>query len=337
MSGRTIVAARDGIALAAVLDGDGEVLTAADDGAFDVDPDDRPTAVQVDPHRLSVIGQESGELLGQVSWHAVTYGRTAACEAWNVGLGLLPAARGRGTGTTALRLLVEHLFATTGLDRIEAGTEVANVAARRSLGRVGFRAEGVVRGAVVRDGRRRDQLMYGLLRGDFGGAGGQRVIVVERNGVGLAEALPGDRADVFDRCSSEFDLDVDRRPAPAWPSQICWMTIVADGVPVGGVSYRPVSYGGTLGNLAWNFGIGLVPEARGRGIGSAAQRLLAEHLFATTELDRVEATTDVDNLAEQRALEKSGFLREGVTRGAQLRGGIRRDVVHYGLLRSDLG
>jgi RimJ/RimL family protein N-acetyltransferase len=335
VSGRTIVAAGDGIALAALLDGDLDVLGAAGDGAFDVDPDDRPIAARVDVHRLVVVDTEAGELLGQVNWHVVGYGRTAACEAWNIGQVLLPAARGRGVGTTALRLLVEHLFATTGVDRIEAGTEVANLAARRSLGRVGFRAEGVVRGAVIRDGQRRDQVRYGLLRGDFVGAGGDRVIVVERDGVALAEALPGDRADVFDRCTSEFDLDVDRRPPPAWPTQISWLTVVADGVPVGGVSYRPATYGGTVGCLAWNLGIGLVPEARGRGIGSAAHRLLAEFLFDTTELDRVEATTDVDNVAEQRALEKSGFTREGVTRGAQLRGGVRRDVVHYGLLRSD--
>ena len=337
MSGRTIVAGRDGIALAAALDTDLDVLRAGGDGAFDVDPDDRPTAARVDGHRLVVVDHASGELLGQVSWHAVSYGRTAACEAWNIGRMLLPAARGRGIGTTALRLLVEHLFATTGLDRIEAGTEMANLAARRSLGRVGFRAEGVLRGAVVRDGQRRDQVLYGLLRGDFADAGRQRVILVERDGVALAEALPGDRADVLDRCTSEFDLDVDRRPPPAWPTQIYWLTILADGAPVGGLSYRPATYGGTVGCLAWNFGIGLVPEARGRGIGSVAQRMLAEFLFDTTELDRVEATTDVDNVAEQRALEKSGFTREGVTRGAQLRGGVRRDVVHYGLLRSDLG
>jgi RimJ/RimL family protein N-acetyltransferase len=236
-----------------------------------------------------------------------------------------------------LRLLVGHLFATTGLDRIEAGTEVSNVAARRSLGRVGFRAEGVVRGAVLRAGQRRDQVRYALLRKDLDGFGGERVIVAEQDGLGLVEVLPGDRADVFDRCASEFDLDADLRPPPAWPNQISWLTIVKAGVPVGGISYRPASYGGTVGCLAWNFGIGLVPEARGRGTGSAAQRLLAEFLFATTELDRVEATTDVDNLAEQRALTKAGFTREGVARGAQLRGGIRRDVVHYGLLRSDLG
>jgi RimJ/RimL family protein N-acetyltransferase len=337
MTGRIIVATRDGVALAEVAEGDLEALRAGSDRAFDVDPDDRPSRKRVEAHRLVVLGQQSGELLGQVNWHAVGYARTAAGDAWNVGIALLPAARGHGVGTIALRLLAEHLLATTEVDRIEAGTELANIAARTSLARAGFRVDGIVRGAVVRDGRRRDDVLYGLLRQDFEGSGGERVIVVERDGVGLAEALPGDRAAMFDRCASEFDLDRDSRPPPAWLTQIFWLAIVVDGVSVGGVSYRPVSYGGTVGNLAWNFGIGLVPEARGRGIGSVAQRLLAEYLFDTTELDRVEATTDVDNLAEQRALEKSSFIREGVTRGAQLRGGIRRNVVHYGLLRSDLG
>jgi RimJ/RimL family protein N-acetyltransferase len=108
------------------------------------------------------------------------------------------------------------------------------------------------------------------------------------------------------------------------------------GTPIGGVSWHPVSYGGNLGCCAWNIGVGLIPEARGRGAGTIAQRLLAEYLFATTALDRVEAGTDVDNLAEQRSLEKAGFRREGVVRGAQIRGGRRRDVVNYGLLRTDL-
>lgn len=333
---REVVAEGDGIALATVRDGDLEVLDAAGDGVFDIDPGPT-TQVPVTAHRLVVIEPESGELLGQVNWHAVSYGRTAACDAWNVGRVLLPAARGRGVGTAALRLLVDHLFATTDVDRIEAGTETDNLAARKSLRRAGFQAEGITRGAVPRGGVRRDHVRYSLLRQDFAGGGTERVILIERDGVALAEALPGDRETVFDRSSSEFDLDLDNRPPPAWPSQSTWLTIMAGGEPVGGLSIRPVSYGGTVPNLAWGLGIGLVPEARGRGIGSAVQRLAAEYLFDTTELDRVEATTDVDNLSEQRALEKAGFIREGVTRGAQLRGGIRRDVVHYGLLRSDLG
>ena len=195
-------------------------------------------------------------------FRSVRYGRTAASEAWNIGRVLLPAARGRGVGTAALRLLVEHLFATTEVDRIEASTEPDNQAARKSLGRAGFRAEGIVRGAILRDGQRRDYVRYSLLRTDFEPVGGERTVVVERDGIALTEALPGDRAEVFDRCTSEFDLDEDRRPVPAWPSPSSWLTIVADGVAVGGLSVRPVSYGGTVGNLAWNFGIGLLPEDR---------------------------------------------------------------------------
>jgi RimJ/RimL family protein N-acetyltransferase len=41
----------------------------------------------------------------------------------------------------------------------------------------------------------------------------------------------------------------------------------------------------------------IVPEFRGQGYGTAAQRLLTGYLFATTTAHRVEAGTDVENLA----------------------------------------
>jgi RimJ/RimL family protein N-acetyltransferase len=115
------------------------------------------------------------------------------------------------------------------------------------------------------------------------------------------------------------------------------MAVVEDGVPVGSVSWHPVFYGPNLGSRAYNIGIGLAVAAQGRGIGSAAQRMLAEHLFATTDVLRVEASTDVENRAEQRALEKAGFTREGVLRSAQCRADGWHDLVGYSLLRSDLG
>jgi RimJ/RimL family protein N-acetyltransferase len=43
----------------------------------------------------------------------------------------------------------------------------------------------------------------------------------------------------------------------------------------------------------------------------------------------------VDNLAEQRALERAGFAREGVLRSAQFRDGRFHDLVLYSRLRSD--
>jgi RimJ/RimL family protein N-acetyltransferase len=110
--------------------------------------------------------------------------------------------------------------------------------------------------------------------------------------------------------------------------------LVADGMPIGTVSWRQVRYGPTPESVAWNIGISLIPEARGRGSGSEAQRMLAAHLFATTPVIRIEAGTDVDNIAEQRALEKAGFQKEGVLRPAQYRPGGWHDLVIYSCVRA---
>ena len=108
-----------------------------------------------------------------------------------------------------------------------------------------------------------------------------------------------------------------------------------DGAIVGTISYHRVSYGPSPQSAAWMLGIDLIPEGRGQGLGTEAQRLLADWLFATTQANRVEASTDVENVAEARSLEKAGFTREGVNRGAQFRAGAYHDLVLYARLRSD--
>jgi hypothetical protein len=50
---------------------------------------------------------------------------------------------------------------------------------------------------------------------------------------------------------------------------------------------------------------------------------------------RIWAGTEVDNIAEQRALEKAGFTREGITRATGWRDGAWRDGVIYSPLRTD--
>lgn len=110
---------------------------------------------------------------------------------------------------------------------------------------------------------------------------------------------------------------------------------VADGVPIGTVGWHEVHYGPPPKSRAWNIGISLIPDARGQGFGSIAQRLLADYLFEQTDTNRVEAQTDVENLAEQRALEKAGFTREGIARGSQFRAGAYHDLVTFARLRDD--
>jgi RimJ/RimL family protein N-acetyltransferase len=105
-----------------------------------------------------------------------------------------------------------------------------------------------------------------------------------------------------------------------------------DGTCAGDVGWRR---SGPFGNV--EIGIALFPEHRGHGIGTEAQRQLVDYLFDTTTAHRIQAGTEVDNVAEQRALERVGFTREGVHRQIHFRSGQWRDGIIYGLLRGEQG
>jgi RimJ/RimL family protein N-acetyltransferase len=85
---------------------------------------------------------------------------------------------------------------------------------------------------------------------------------------------------------------------------------------VGDLSAHAVWYGPTIGSKSMNIGISIVNDFRGKGIGSVAQRLLAQELHRQG-IVRVEAGTDVINIPEQKSLLKAGFVLEGVLRQAQ--------------------
>ena len=87
--------------------------------------------------------------------------------------------------------------------------------------------------------------------------------------------------------------------------------------------------------VVYRIGILLYPEFRGRGLGFSVQCLLADYLFSTTLAERVEAGTDVENVAEQKALEKAGFQREGRLRGGGYGRGRMHDGFLYARIRSD--
>jgi RimJ/RimL family protein N-acetyltransferase len=103
---------------------------------------------------------------------------------------------------------------------------------------------------------------------------------------------------------------------------------------LGFVAWRRRSYGPH--SPCWIVSIALKPEARGHGHGTEAQRQLTRYLFAHTQANRIEAGTEITNVGEQRALEKAGFTREGVLRGALFRRGQWHDCVFYGILRHEV-
>jgi RimJ/RimL family protein N-acetyltransferase len=88
---------------------------------------------------------------------------------------------------------------------------------------------------------------------------------------------------------------------------------------------------------AYGIGYMLVPEARGRGYGSEAVRILVDYVFLHHDVPRVQAETHPDNTASQRVLEKAGFRKEGILRAKFFSRGVWRHTAMWSIIREDWG
>jgi RimJ/RimL family protein N-acetyltransferase len=78
------------------------------------------------------------------------------------------------------------------------------------------------------------------------------------------------------------------------------------------------------------------PWARGRGLDTAAVRLLARWALREWGLARLQLATLVDDVPSQRVAEEAGFRREGVLRSWSEWDGGRLDMVMFSLLPGEL-
>jgi RimJ/RimL family protein N-acetyltransferase len=78
-----------------------------------------------------------------------------------------PDAWGRGYGTEATRLMIDHAFGTLGLHRIALFVFEFNDRAIRAYRRCGFVVEGRSRESIWRDGRWWDELAMSILESDW--------------------------------------------------------------------------------------------------------------------------------------------------------------------------
>jgi RimJ/RimL family protein N-acetyltransferase len=72
--------------------------------------------------------------------------------------------QGKGIATNALRAFVPYVFRSSELSRLQACVFQGNAASMRVLIKCGFTAEGILRKAVTKDGRKLDMHVFGLLR-----------------------------------------------------------------------------------------------------------------------------------------------------------------------------
>jgi RimJ/RimL family protein N-acetyltransferase len=106
--------------------------------------------------------EETGEFLGLVMAPGIDH-ETATAE---LGYVVAPAARGRGVGSEALRLVTEWALGELGMHRLELLISVDNPASKKVAERCGYVREGVLRSAYFKQGRREDTEIWSRLATD---------------------------------------------------------------------------------------------------------------------------------------------------------------------------
>lgn len=85
-----------------------------------------------------------------------------------------------------------------------------------------------------------------------------------------------------------------------------------DRKPLGRFYWRAWRFDRHADAIDWELNIFLAdPADRGKGYGTSAQRLAAEHLATLPETRSIFAFTMMENAAERRALSKAGFREQG--------------------------
>ena len=124
---------------------------------------DRKAMADGEHVRLALERIDDGAMIGVCTLFAFS----EQCRRAEVGYGLAPHAWGRAYMDEALRALLGHGFGTLGLNRVEADIDPRNEASARSLERLGFRKEGLLRERWIVGDEVSDSALYGLLQRDW--------------------------------------------------------------------------------------------------------------------------------------------------------------------------
>ena len=134
----------------------------------------------------------------------------------------------------------------------------------------------------------------------------------------------GEYDPIFQTSKSDWQKMFDNRsPDEGW-----FFIEKKDGTKVGNIGHSPVMQ-------AQEIGYAVLQSERGKGYCSEAVTIIVDYLFLSKNIVRVQAHTDVRNMASQRILEKTGFKREGVVRRHTFARGEWRDLMVYSILREE--
>jgi RimJ/RimL family protein N-acetyltransferase len=269
-----------------------------------------------------------------------------------IAYGSHPWVRGTGHMERALRVLLDWGFREKDVATVIWLANVGNWASRRLAWKLGFSFDGTLRQWLPHRGELRDA-WAGTLLGDDPREPQRRWIedvVLEGRHVRLRPFREDDAARVVEACQDErtrtwlADL-----PSPYTPEEaLSFIRARGDLRASGhGISWAVADREsdallGSVGvfdltdDLAYGeVGYWTHPDARGRGVMTAALALVLEHAFEVLGLRRVKAYAARSNTASRHVLEHSGLTTQGVERLGTVVADGRVDALVYDVLREE--
>lgn len=109
-----------------------------------------------------VIEKKDGTIVGLIAHYFILPSR------WmEIGYDIIPRERGKGYATEAVQIIVDYLFLSKDLIRIQAVTNAGNKPSQRVLEKAGFMKEGTLRKVGHVAGEWTDAYIYSILRDEW--------------------------------------------------------------------------------------------------------------------------------------------------------------------------
>jgi RimJ/RimL family protein N-acetyltransferase len=108
-----------------------------------------------------IVEKKEGSKIGSIGYFLATRSLV------EIGYSLIPNERGKGYCSEAAKILVDYLFLSKSIVRVQSHTDVRNLASQRVLEKTGFKKEGVVRKSLFARGEWRDMILCSILREEW--------------------------------------------------------------------------------------------------------------------------------------------------------------------------
>jgi RimJ/RimL family protein N-acetyltransferase len=116
--------------------------------------------------KVFIVEKKDGSKIGFIAHFNVLHLGTGTKQL-EIGYSLVPSERGKGYCSEAVKIMVDYLFLSREVMRIQAQTDQRNMASQKVLEKAGFKKEGLLRNNFYMRGEWTDDYIYSIIREEW--------------------------------------------------------------------------------------------------------------------------------------------------------------------------